>query len=66
MNEKPQVVHSEISMEGAVSPTMQRVITGNGATSPQMQAVPPSTTPIQTQTSTSQQPSLTTNQSHDK
>ena len=40
MNDKSQVIHTGMGMDGAMMPSMQRVFVGNGANVPQMQAIP--------------------------
>lgn len=66
MNDKSKVIQSVSGMEGATSPTMQRVFVGNGANIPQMQAIP--TAPASQQQSTggtAQQPSTTSSNSRE-
>lgn len=63
MNDKSKVIHSGIGMDGAIMPSMQRVFVGNGASVPQMQAIPIAPASQQSSETSAQQHSATSSNS---
>lgn len=66
LNDKSMVMQSVSGMEGATTPFMQPVFTGNGANVPQMQAIPTSPVSQQSPNIPTQQPSTTSSSQSDK
>ena len=63
MNDKSKVTHSGIGMDGAIMPSMQRVFAKNGASVPQMQAIPTAPASQQSSEASAQQHSSTSSNS---
>jgi hypothetical protein len=66
LNDKSQVIHTGMGMDGAMMPSMQRVFVGNGANVPQMQAIPTTQATQQSSEGAAKQPSATSSCSQNK